>query len=898
MASSTASLRYTEKTSNAKYRKITIKLRANSRCVALTEDGAPGDAVKHKDKACAFVLDPNPALGKDRPLYYFDAPDEANLHMWLDGLSKVIDDLANVKRVVCIPGLASTSLETRREGEQWKTTYCSIKQIATGPSELLERMTLRQTEGSLADGTAVVSSECAEGVEVRAYAGTDGFRTLNPGEITPIPVWRGLVDALAKHNDLNLVAFGYDWRRWGDPVFAEQIVERFKCTFEDIAEQGCPKPAIIAHSMGCFVALYCMSVLGDEWSMAHIDQFIMVAPAPCGCPKMMPSWSHGVVNPVDGDGMEDSVALLPGMKRLKQPLMPLHDAVCAMTESWPAMIAEMPMPVGEVKPWAEDFVIASTPEKNYTLDNMGEFLEDVAAATGARGLGPALWPHVLELSRKMAAPAIDTRIIYGDGVDTMAQLDFEAGDLAAPPKVKSYEPGDGTILASCIEKIADAWSEQGKAEVKLFPCPNKHIDHQHLIECVYSQNMIRKMLRREELDDVGPTKAVVCMAGLASTALEVRKGGGSWKVAYCSICSILRGPRTLLERLKLRQVEGTLKDGSSVVSTANLEGVEVRPFEGSRGIQTLNPGEYVPIAVWEDLLQVLEERYNVFCLNYDWRRWGDPVFAEQLVDKFKEQFEDIYNENGTPTAIIAHSMGCFVALYCMSELGEEWTKKYVDQLIMVGPAPCGCPKMMACWTAGVITPAEGDTSSSFPGSSYLEPLDSRLAGTTSTWPAMLAEMPSCVSGVALWPSDYPIATTPEKTYNIGNIKEFIEDVAAAVPGRDFGPAFWPAIEQMQEKMKTPVVDVRIIYGANIDTIAQLEYPSANLSEMPKVKTFEGGDGTILASCIEALAEGWKAEGLANVSTYKGPEEVDHQHLISCPFTQELIPKLIDRTEDV
>ena len=46
-------------------------------CVAFSSRGAPGDSVKHKAQfPYGFVLDSNPAAGRQRQLFYFDAEDK------------------------------------------------------------------------------------------------------------------------------------------------------------------------------------------------------------------------------------------------------------------------------------------------------------------------------------------------------------------------------------------------------------------------------------------------------------------------------------------------------------------------------------------------------------------------------------------------------------------------------------------------------------------------------------------------------------------------------------------------------------------------------------------------------------------------------------------------------
>ena len=59
-----------------KVKKGEVHLMGTATCTAFTSTLAPGDSVKHKAEfPCGFVLDTNPAAGKQRQLFYFDAED-------------------------------------------------------------------------------------------------------------------------------------------------------------------------------------------------------------------------------------------------------------------------------------------------------------------------------------------------------------------------------------------------------------------------------------------------------------------------------------------------------------------------------------------------------------------------------------------------------------------------------------------------------------------------------------------------------------------------------------------------------------------------------------------------------------------------------------------------------
>merc|ERR1712048_572393 len=111
------------------------------------------------------------------------------------------------------------------------------------------------------------------------------------------------------------------------------------------------------------------------------------------------------------------------------------------TSTWACMLAEMPVPVGHVSPWPEDHVFASTPNKDYRMADMSQFLYDVQQsalndpAVSCRKFGPALYPSALELAGAMKAPQVPTHLIYSDGMDTIAQLKYNSDCLTGKREV-------------------------------------------------------------------------------------------------------------------------------------------------------------------------------------------------------------------------------------------------------------------------------------------------------------------------------------------------------------------------------------------------------------------------------------------------------------------------------
>merc|ERR1711941_233558 len=114
----------------------------------------------------------------------------------------------------------------------------------------------------------------------------------------------------------------------------------------------------------------------------------------------------------------------------------------------------------------------------------------------------------------------------------------------------------------------------------------------------------------------------------------------------------------MMQSMSLRLVDASLQDGRTIKGTASMEGVEVKPYEGVQGVNCLNPGELIPIKVMAALTAKIADK-NLLALNYDWRRWGCELFAEEYTNYFRGAVEAV----GQAVHIITHSMGACVALH-------------------------------------------------------------------------------------------------------------------------------------------------------------------------------------------------------------------------------------------
>lgn len=382
---------------------------------------------------------------------------------------------------------------------------------------------------------------------------------------------------------------------------------------------------------------------------------------------------------------------------------------------------------------------------------------------------------------------------------------------------------------------------------------------------------------------------LICLAGLASGSLEVVQNSTSY-VGWCRVKELMKNPKKVLHSLALKLVDGHLKDGTRVKCTASAtDGLEVRPVKGIQGIKSLSPPGSIQIPVWGPLVDQLEGDFKWHAFNYDWRRWGDEKFAEETVERFRREVEEAIRMDNHPSKkanLIGHSMGTTVIMYILSVIGDAWVKKNIDQVILVAPAHMGSPAMVSSYAHCPFV----DTQSWIPVPGIF---DQTLGDLTATWACMISEMPTYVGGVAPWPEDHAFAITPQKEYRLADIGQFLIDLSATKQHRETGPALWPSVARLASKVRPPLVPTTVIYGAGIETPAQVVYEDGNLGKAPKLGLQVPGDGTIVASSVEAVSDAWVKKG-AQVRMVREPlsEGTSHKGLICSPFTASIIPAVI------
>eukprot|EP00913_Durusdinium_trenchii_P022243 g20899.t1 len=393
----------------------------------------------------------------------------------------------------------------------------------------------------------------------------------------------------------------------------------------------------------------------------------------------------------------------------------------------------------------------------------------------------------------------------------------------------------------------------------------------------------------QDLED--GVKTVVLIHGLASCALrgigvegaagflcDNCRSGNVSRLVYVSISELAKRPY-IVKGLGLAWEPAVSKDGVETMNTSHgYHNILVNPVEGLDGIKSLNPGaesNLAPILLWQTVIDSLSD-FNLLAINYDWRRWGDLIYIEQLVEKFQNQVQMAVRISRQPTVMIAHSLGAQVITYMMGVLGAAWTQAHISDVILVGPATMGSPSVFAAYANG---PSTITHSSVVPVASFLE---QRLRDVASTWPGLLSVMPTALDGLDTF-GGLLMAESPQKTYGGMSSVEFLEDLAACEDDEAFDEnTLHERARKWMEKhlvlnahrawrkefqnaavmrkgfelhvspnLRPPSCRVHVIYSDGIDTPSRMKF-QRNLYHKCQIVGFEKGDDTLTAKSVEQM----------------------------------------------
>merc|ERR1711971_192129 len=271
-----------------------------------------------------------------------------------------------------------------------------------------------------------------------------------------------------------------------------------------------------------------------------------------------------------------------------------------------------------------------------------------------------------------------------------------------------------------------------------------------------------------------------------------------------------------------------------------------------------------------------ETDVNLHGAPYDFRRAANE--QDEYFKKLKKLIENTYKENGKkPVILIAHSMGCTMTLYFLTnKVNKAWKNKHVKGIITLAGPWGGSAVALEVFTVGT------DLNERHPD---LDPLDDKIRvairDVERTYPSLAWMMPTS----QIWSKDILVQTTvkkKEKDYTTADIGEFFK--LLGVPNM---ATFYKEVQKLTAKLPDPGVKVHCVYGSGLPTTDQLIYSKDPKTSVPYFnKGF--GDGTVNLKSLEACKD-WN-----EVKTKEFPGQ-DHMAMVTgskvIKYVVDLVKKL-------
>jgi len=196
----------------------------------------------------------------------------------------------------------------------------------------------------------------------------------------------------------------------------------------------------------------------------------------------------------------------------------------------------------------------------------------------------------------------------------------------------------------------------------------------------------------------------------------------------------------------------------------------------------------------------------------------------------KQLVEETYaaNQNQKVT-FIAHSLGNLYLLYFLNRQPQDWKDKYVSSFIGMGGPWGGAVKALKVIATG-------------------DDLDiavvsrSKMREILRTNPSVTALIPSD----KFWAKNETLISTPEKVYNLGNLREFFHDLDF-----DQGWQFYQETKGLTYDLTPPRVKVHCLSGTGVSTPGVYYYKNGGFPDAIPIVVTDDGDGTVNRRSLDA-----------------------------------------------
>lgn len=365
--------------------------------------------------------------------------------------------------VVFVPGIFGSQLEARLRRTahvrpwcplrtNWFDIYLNVRLLTpllldcfVDDLRLLYNGTSRMTHSTL-------------GVEIRAksFGKLESVSYLSGRHEPETEYFESLVATLARQNglkrDVNMAGAAYDFRK--PPHEMSEYFDDLGKLIESLWTQNQNRSVtMICHSLGCLMSVHMLNKKPREWRNKYVRRLVSMAGPYAGAFRAL----KGTLVGDDGD------------------FIPLDSKKLQVLEaSFPSLFYLFP----REPTFSRDYVLVSTPERNYSLATLDKLFEVARMPDQAR-----MYLDSKKIAESLRAPEVELWCVYGYNVPTAQRLNFlsrvtNATRLVDLPAVQTMGDGDHFVnLASLRECETFALQQEQPVYLRAF----RGIDHLTLL---------------------------------------------------------------------------------------------------------------------------------------------------------------------------------------------------------------------------------------------------------------------------------------------------------------------------------------------------------------------------------------------------------------------------------
>jgi len=204
---------------------------------------------------------------------------------------------------------------------------------------------------------------------------------------------------------------------------------------------------LLCHSMGCLMSLIFLQQQSAEWKAKYVLRFVSLAGPWGGSFKAVKVFAVG-----------DTY----GAFTIKDPV------IRKLEISMPSLAFLLPSPLV----WNATDVLASTTKRQYTVNDLEDFFNDLKYPTGYE------MRKDMEQFFNLTPPGVEMHCLYGSQLPTVEALSYKSPDLTSSKPVLVTGDGDGTVNLRSLRRCTQ-WASQQAQPVHATELPN--VDHYYAI---------------------------------------------------------------------------------------------------------------------------------------------------------------------------------------------------------------------------------------------------------------------------------------------------------------------------------------------------------------------------------------------------------------------------------